>query len=535
MIMPARNEPYDNQADKSKSAPPLSDMNGKTSPLHDTSHLKVPPPCILVIFGASGDLTGKKLIPAIFNLMKQGQLSPNFICVGFARRQKSHEEFRAEMNDHIKQYSRTKAEEADLKNFSEKLYYHTSDFGDDKGYDSLQTFLSDLDKKFGTRGNRVFYLSVQPSAVTSIIDKLKQHKFIYDKTQKDMFSRVIVEKPFGHDLKSAEQLQIELTKNLDEEQIYRIDHYLGKETVQNLLVFRFSNAIFEGLWNNRYIDNIQITVAESIGIEERGAFYEESGLARDIIQNHLMQLLCLVAMEPPTNLTPNAIRDEKVKVLQAIRPLSSEEIEKYALRGQYKEGFIEGEPVKAYRQENRVNPNSNVETFGCIRLLVDNWRLAGVPIYIRAGKRLPKRTTEMCITFKRTPNILFHKDDKHNTPNQVIFRIQPNEGTSIRFNSKVPGSANTIQPVNMDFSYANYFGKGVPEAYERLICDCMLGDNTLFARVDESLNSWKFLNPILDYWASTPLVEEEFYSAGTWGTEESHFLLQSEHRKWKPL
>lgn len=515
--MSAENEPHENQ------------MNKNGNPLEDPSHAVNPPPCILVIFGASGDLTAKKLMPALFNLIKQGQLSPNFVCVGFARRPKSHEEFRKEVAESVKKYSRTKAEEADLKPFLEKLFYHTSEFTDDKGYDSLKTTLEDLDKKYGTGGNRIFYMSVQPSFFLEIIEKLKNHNLIYDQNQKERFSRVIIEKPFGHDLKSAQKLQADLTKNLDEEQIYRIDHYLGKETVQNLLVFRFSNAIFEGLLNNRYVDNIQITVAESIGIEGRGAFYEESGLVRDVMQNHAMQILSLLMMEPPTNLSPNAIRDEKVKVIEAIRPLSSEELEKYALRGQYADGFIEGEPVKAYRKEDKVNPNSNMETFGCIRMEIENWRWSGIPIYVRAGKRLAKRTTEMCITFKKTPNILFHKSDKHNTPNQLIFRIQPNEGSSVRFNSKVPGSP-AIQAVNMDFSYSNYFGKAIPEAYERLIRDCMLGDNTHFARVDESLNSWKFFTPILNYWASKPLSKDEFYQAGKWGTEKSQQLVN-----WKPL
>jgi glucose-6-phosphate 1-dehydrogenase len=508
---------------------------GFQNPLRESSQSGSPEPCILVIFGASGDLTGRKLIPALFNMMKEGQLPPNFVCVGFARRPKSDESFRAEMADHIKKFSRLKGEDSEINEFVEKLFYHASDFEDDGGYESLKTSLKELDKRFGTSGNRIFYLSVQPSSHLPIVEHLKKHGLIYDLSNKTMFSRVIIEKPFGHDLQSAITLQESLTHHLSEEQIYRIDHYLGKETVQNLLVFRFSNGIFEGLWNNRYVDNIQITVAESIGIEGRGAFYEGSGLLRDVVQNHLMQLLSLVTMEPPSNLSPKAIRDEKVKAIQAIRPFSLSDLENSAFRGQYTNGFIEGEPVIAYRKEPNVNPLSNVETFGSLRLEMENWRWSGVPIYIRAGKRLPKRTTELVVTFKRTPTILFHKNDKHNIPNQLIFRIQPDEGTSIKFNSKVPGSTNTIQPVMMDFSYANYFGKEVPEAYERLIYDCMLGDNTLFARVDESLTSWQFFTPILDYWASKPLSEEEFYPAGTLGPMGADFLLRREHRSWKPL
>ncbi len=529
-------QPSDNQKDQSMSPQNKSGNNGPfKNPLKEAHQHSSPDPCLIVIFGASGDLTMRKLIPALYNLMYDGSLPQNFVCVGVARRDFSHDDFRKKMMDGIRQFSRTKPSDEELEKFSSRLFYHKADFADDNGYKTLQPFLQDLDKRYGTRGNRVFYLAVQASAFTTIVDHLKSNGLIYSLSDKERFSRIILEKPFGHDLNSAISLQADLTNNLHEQQIYRIDHYLGKETVQNLLVFRFSNAIFEGLWNNRYVDNVQITVAESIGVESRGDFYESAGLVRDIIQNHLMQLLCLVAMEPPTNLTPQAIRDEKVKVLEAIRHYSEAEIGQFTRRGQYSPGFIEGEPVVAYRKEDRVNPNSNVETFAAMEIHIENWRWSGVPFYIRAGKRLPKRSTEIVVTFKRTPNILFHKDDKHNTPNQIIFRIQPNEGTSIQFNSKVPGSMNIIQPVNMDFQYASYFGRGVPEAYERLIYDCILGDNTLFARVDESLNSWKFLTPILEYWAKSPLKEEEFYPAGTWGTPDAELLLRAGGRIWKAL
>lgn len=507
-----------------------------TNPLKDADHREGPEPCILIIFGASGDLTGRKLIPALYNLMKDGQLPPHFACVGVARREKNREAFTAEMQEHIHKYSRTKPVDTEVNAFSEKLYYYQGDFQEDALYPALDAFLQDLDKKHGTKGNRLFYLSTPPSSFIPIVDRLKRHHLLYDACDPlGRFSRIIIEKPFGHDSKSAIALQNELNKNLSENQIYRIDHYLGKETVQNLLVFRFSNSLFEGLWNNRYVDNIQISVAESIGVEGRGNFFEAQGLTRDIVQNHLMQLLSLVAMEPPINLSADAIRDEKVKVMQALERFNQDQIEKWAVRGQYKEGFIDGEPVVAYRSEPNVSKTSNVETFVALRLQIENWRWAGVPIYVRAGKRLPKRSTEIVITFKKTPNILFHKDNKNNVPNQVIFRIQPNEGIAMKFNSKVPGSANIIQPVNMDFQYANYFGKEVPEAYERLIYDAILGDGTLFSRVDESLNSWDFLTPILDFWASRPLDEEDFYPAGTWGPTSVDYLLKSEHRNWKPL
>ncbi len=501
------------------------------NPFCESDYGTPPEPCILVIFGASGDLTGKKLIPAIFNLMKEGNLPTNFICVGVARRAKTVEVFRDEMFEHIKKFSRTTPEETELRTFVEKLFYYSLEFHDDAAYGNLNIFLSDIDKNYGTRGNRIFYLSVQPSYFLPIIEKLKHHSFIYGAEQKNQFSRVIIEKPFGHDYASAISLQKNLSQYLSESQIYRIDHYLGKETVQNLLVFRFSNSIFEGLWNHRYVDNIQVTVAESIGIEGRGAFYESQGLARDVIQNHLMQLLSLVTMEPPINLTPDKIRDEKVKVLEAIQTVSIED----AVRGQYTDGFINGDPATAYRKELNVNPNSNVETFAAFRLRIENWRWAGVPIYVRAGKRLSKRSTEIVVSFKRVPNILFHKNDLHNRPNQVIFRIQPNEGISIKFNSKVPGSIPIVQPVNMDFQYAHYFGKEVPEAYERLIYDAIIGDSTLFARVDESFCSWKLLTPILDHWAKTPLLPSEFYPAGTFGPKASELLPKQDQRKWKPV
>jgi glucose-6-phosphate 1-dehydrogenase len=505
------------------------------NPFHEPEYGKPPEPCILVILGASGDLTGKKLIPALFNLMREGNLPTNFICVGVARRPKTVEEFREEMSSHIKKHSRATPEDSELYAFSEKLFYYQLEFQDDSAYDNLNLFLKDLDKSYGTRGNRVFYLSVQPTYFLPIIERLKSHSLIYDANHKHAFSRVIIEKPFGHDYDSAIALQKNLSQYLSESQIFRIDHYLGKETVQNLLVFRFGNSTFEALWNNRYVDNIQITVAENIGIEGRGAFYEGQGLTRDVIQNHLMQLLSLVAMEPPINLTPDAIRNEKVKVLQSLQPIAISDLDKFAVRGQYKEGYIDGDPVGAYRNELNVDANSNVETFAALRLQIENWRWAGVPIYVRAGKRLPKRSTEIAISFKKPPSILFHKNDHHNMPNQIIFRIQPNDGISIKFNTKIPGSAAIIQPVNMDFQYASYFGKEVPEAYERLIHDSILGDSTLFARVDESINSWRILTPVLEHWSNQPLNPDEFYSAGTFGPKIADDLPKLEGRKWKPV
>lgn len=492
-------------------------------------------PCILVIFGATGDLTGRKLIPAIYNLAREGQLPSQFACIGFARREKTHEQFREEMRQAINTHSRVKPiDDALWKNFKEQIFYHRAEFHEDEGYKRLQTFLSDLDTKLGTKGNRVFYFSTQPSFFPLICEKMESAGLIYNlDTVKDKWSRIIVEKPFGHDLDSAKALQKELLRFLKEEQIYRIDHYLGKETVQNILVFRFANSLFESVWNNRYIDHVQITVAEDIGIGTRGAFFEEAGLLRDIVQNHMMQLLSLVAMEPPVSLAADAIHDEKVKVLQAIRPLQLEDFESSAVRGQYGAGFINGQPVTGYRQEKNVSPTSNIETYAALRFYIDNWRWADVPFYLRGGKRLPKRATEIAIVFKDPPGVLFQTPHKRNEPNVLSLRIQPDEGTGLKINCKVPGPSSPIQPVKMDFRYGSYFGTSPPEAYERLIQDCILGDNTLFAREDEVFNSWRLLTPLLEHWAANKASDFPNYQSGTWGPKAADQMLSRDRRKWR--
>jgi len=492
-------------------------------------------PCILVIFGATGDLTAKRLMPAVYNLTREGQLSPQFACIGFARREKSHDQFREEMQKAVNTYSRVKPIDESLwGNFKEQIFYHQSEFHDDAGYERLQKFLNELDTRFGTKGNRVFYLSTQPSFFSLICEKLHKFGLLYDeKMVKDKWSRVIIEKPFGHDLNSAIDLQNQLLKFLKENQIYRIDHYLGKETVQNILVFRFANSLFESVWNQRYIDHIQITVAEDLGIGTRGHFWEEAGLLRDIIQNHMMQLLCLVAMEPPVSLGAKAIRDEKVKVLQAIRPFKQIDFEHSVIRGQYAPGFINGEEVKGYRQEKDVDPNSYVETYAALRLFIDNWRWSGVPFYLRSGKRLPKRATEIAVTFKEPPGVLFQSPEKRNEPNILAIRIQPDEGISLKINCKVPGPSSPIQPVKMDFRYGAYFGLAAPEAYERLILDCILGDNTLFAREDEVFNSWRLITPILQFWASAKPTDFPNYQAGSWGPKAADEMIARDKRKWR--
>lgn len=489
----------------------------------------------MVIFGATGDLTGRKLVPALYNLALEGQLPAHFGCVGFARRDKSNEDFRKELLGDVNKFSRNRPVNPEIWNsFNEQIFYHKSEFHEDAGYESLRTMLEDLDKKLGTKGNRVFYLSTQPSFFPLIIEKLKQHKLIYDpKTTSDKWSRVIIEKPFGRDLKSAQTLQKDISQHLEESQIYRIDHYLGKETVQNLMVFRFSNSIFEALWNSHHVEHVQITVSEEIGIGTRGRLWEEAGMLRDIVQNHMMQLLCHVAMEPPTSLRADAIHAEKVKVMDAIRPLDLKQLSQTAVRGQYGPGYIEGKEVIGYRQEENVDPNSSIETYAALKLYIDNWRWSGVPFYLRAGKRLPKRVTEIAIVFKEAPGYLFQSHGKKNEPNTLVIRIQPDEGISLKMNCKVPGLSNTIQPVKMDFLYGTYFGSTPPEAYERLICDCMAGDNTLFARADEALASWKLLTPLLDHWAAEKPKDFPNYASGTWGPEAAEKLLKNDGRCWR--
>ena len=501
-----------------------------TDPIKAAS--RVQSPNILVIFGATGDLTARKLMPALYNLSLDNQLPADFACVGFARRDKNHEQFRKEMKEAVNQFSRNKPVKEDVwSGFEQKLYYHNSDFDQDDGYEKLKIFLEELDKKHGTKGNRVFYLSTQPSFFPMIVEKLHKHGLIYP-LHDERWSRVIIEKPFGHDLKSSIDLQKEITQCLAEEQLYRIDHYLGKETVQNLLVFRFANTIFESSWNNRYIDHVQITVAEDLGIGTRGRFFEEAGILRDIVQNHMMQLLCLVALEPPVSLQANDIRDEKVKVLKAIRPIKMNEFDRYVVRGQYDAGTIAGKPVPAYRQETNVSPTSNIETYVAMELFLDNWRWVGVPFYLRAGKRLSKRTTEITIVFKEIPSILFHQNGKRCESNVLTIRIQPNEGIALNFNSKIPGPSSPIQPVKMDFRYDSYFGMSPPEAYERLICDCMLGENTLFARIDEVETSWKLFTPVLERWAEQKEANLNLYAAGSWGPSAADDLMAREGRSW---
>lgn len=495
---------------------------------------KVSEPCILVIFGATGDLTGRKLLPALYNLAHDSLLPSHFACVGFARREKSDEDFRQESKQDINQFSRNRPVDPALFDaFANQMFYHQSSFDTDEGYISLKAKLKSLDQTFGTKGNRIFYLSTQPSYFPLIVEKLSKNGLINNPNDKNApFTRVIIEKPFGEDLQSALTLQDNISKHLDESQIFRIDHYLGKETVQNLLTFRFCNPIFEDIWNNKYVDHVQITVAEELGIGTRGHFFEEAGMMRDIVQNHAMQLLSITMMEPPSNFGADAIHDEKVKVLEAIGQMTQEEIDASVVRAQYTSGLINGEEVVGYREEKDVDPKSQVETYVAMKLKVDNWRWAGVPVYLRAGKRLTRRATEVAVTFKQPPG-LKALVDRNITPNTLVMHIQPNEGISLKINSKVPGLAKVVQPVKMDFRYGSYFGSKPPEAYERLIADCMAGDSTLFARNDEVISSWRIITPILQRWKSSNPPPLATYEAGSQGPLESTNLLENDGRTWR--
>lgn len=500
----------------------------------DSCRPKLAEPCVMVIFGATGDLTGRKLLPALYNLAKDDQLPTHFACVGFARRDKDNQIFRAEMKEAVSNFSRTQPLDEQLwSTFQEQIFYHQSEFHDDEGYERLRLALLDIDRKFGTKGNRVFYLSTQPSFFPLIVEKLAAHQLIYDPNDNSKWSRVIVEKPFGNDLQSAIKLQDELTKFLDENQLYRIDHYLGKETVQNLLILRTTNPIFEAIWNHKHIDHMQITVSEEIGIGTRGQFWEEAGMLRDIVQNHMMQLLALVAMDPPADLHSATIHAEKIKVMKRLRPLPADQIDNFAVRGQYGAGFINGAPVIGYRNENRVSPTSNVETYAALELRLDHPRWEGVPFFLRAGKRLPKRITEIAIYFKESSNLIY-QSKRSPDPNILVIRIQPGEGISLKTNCKVPGINQMIQPVTMDFRYSSYFGLTSPEAYERLLCDCMIGDSTLFARADEVLASWKLITPVLEHWQATPITFPN-YASGTWGPTAADQMLTRQNYRWRLL
>ena len=493
----------------------------------------VPEACNVVIFGATGDLTHRKLIPALYNIAADGELPPEVAVIGMARREKTDDEFRTEMGEAVRKFSRQAVRDELWDNFARSLFYHTSDFNDAEGYKRLGERLDQLDKERGTGGNRLFYFAAAPDQFEPILQHLKAAGL--NKSPSGGWARVIVEKPFGTDLASARELNRVVSEAFPEQDTYRIDHFLGKETAQNILVLRFANAIFEPLWNTRYIDHVQITAAETLGVEGRAGYYEGAGALRDMVQNHLLQLLCLVGMEPPTDLGADSIRDEKVKVVRSLRRFSAQDVGINVIRGQYADGAIGGKAVPAYRAEEKVNRNSKTETFVALRLSVDNWRWSEVPIYMRVGKRLPKSGTEISVHFKKAPSVLFNKEADDHSNNVLVIRIQPDEGISLRMEAKMPGTSFRIQPVKMDFHYGTSFGKASPEAYERLLLDAMSGDATLFARCDEVEQAWEFIDRIESAWREAEASPLEQYPAGSWGPDAADELLARDGRAWRRL
>ncbi len=495
---------------------------------------RVPDPSILVLFGATGDLAHRKVIPALYHLWRTNLLPHEFLLLAVGRRPYDDEEFRAEIRTSLEQFSRVLPLDEDAwRSFAERILFERLDFDDPAAFEALAKRLDDLDKENGTRGNHLFYLATQPSQFAAIVAQLGRVGLDHEHHEGG-WRRVVIEKPFGHDLESAKRLNREVGKVFRESQVYRIDHYLGKETVRNLLVFRFGNGIFEPLWNRRYVDHVQITVAESIGIENRGAFYEQTGASRDVLQNHLLQLVSLVAMEPPATFEANALRDEKVKVLRAIE-ITPEDVSNDVVRGQYAAGWVGATQVPGYREEPDVDPESETETFVAAKFMIDDWRWSGVPFYVRTGKRLPKRSTEIAIQYREVPHRLFKDEGVEPDPNLLAIRIQPDEGIMLRFGAKVPGLGLDVRSVTMDFTYGSAFSVDSPDAYETLILDALQGDASLFTRADEVEEAWSIVDPIIDSWASGPAPAFPNYDAGTWGPPEADALIERDGRRWRRI
>ena len=494
-----------------------------------------PDPCTIVIFGASGDLTKRKLLPALYNLAMTYQLPSRFSVVGYARSEMSNEEFRRKMRDAVSELSRTGLkDQATWERFVQNLYYVSGGYGKPEGYRRLKESLAGIDREQSSGVNRIFYLATPPDLYAPIIQQIAAAGLEHNNVLNGRWSRIVIEKPFGSDFETAQELNRQVHAVFDEQQVYRIDHYLGKETVQNILVFRFGNAVFEPIWNRQYVDHVQITAAESMGVEGRGGYYEGAGVIRDMFQNHLLQLLCLTAMEPPVAFAANAVRDEKVKVLRSIRPLSQAEVAQVAIRGQYGEGNAAGKEMKAYRKEPGVAPDSRTESYAVVKVFIDNWRWEGVPFYLRSGKRLAKRVTEIAIHFKRPPLLLFQACPVEQlSPNVLVMRIQPNEGISLTFEVKPPGPDICVSSLSLDFNYHSAFGEDPPDAYETLLVDCMRGDSTLFTRHDWVEMAWSLMTPILQAWEGTQPTGFPNYKAGTWGPKEADLFIERDGRRWR--
>ena len=495
---------------------------------------RVPDPCIVVLFGGTGDLAHRKVLPALYHLWRTNLLPHEFVVLVVGRRPYDDDAYRQDIRTSLEQHSRLLPIDNDAwRSLAERIRYQHLDFADPSGFDELAKRLESLDEERGTRGNRLYYLATQPSQFAEIIGQLGRVGLDHEKHDGG-WRRVVIEKPFGHDLESAKRLNREVGRVFRESQVYRIDHYLGKETVRNLLIFRFGNGIFEPLWNRRYVDHVQITVAESIGIENRGAFYEETGASRDVLQNHLLQLVSLIAMEPPARFEANALRDEKVKVLRAISGAATD-VDANVVRGQYGPGWVAATHVPGYRQERDVDPESETETFVAARLMIDDWRWSGVPFYVRTGKRLPKRSTEIAIQYRAVPHRLFQDEGVEPDPNLLAIRIQPDEGIMLRFGAKVPGLGLDVRSVTMDFTYGSAFNVDSPDAYETLILDALQGDASLFTRADEVEEAWSIVDPIIEAWADGPPPQFQNYDAGTWGPVEADELLAREGRRWRRI
>jgi glucose-6-phosphate 1-dehydrogenase len=504
----------------------VSEVNGVKN--HSSKHAD---PCIMVIFGGTGDLTKRKLFPALYNLAKSNLLAREFAIVCTARTELSHEGFREQMGEEMKKFATAEIEPNIWEWFRERIYYIKGDVKDPGFYPALKVLLEQIDRNHGTSGNYFYYLATSPEFFGEIVRQLGAAWLANG--EHGHWRRVIFEKPFGHDLETAQALNKEITGVLNERQIYRIDHYLGKETVQNILVFRFGNSIFEPIWNRRYIDHVQITASETVGVEKRGGYYENSGALRDMVPNHLFQLVSLTAMEPPISFDANAVRDEQAKVLDAISPIPPEEVLMDAVRGQYDEGIMDDKRVPAYRAEEQVSQNSTTETFVALKLLIDNWRWADVPFYLRTGKRMPKRATEVSIQFKQPPLLLFRDTPVERLrTNRLVIHIQPDEGISLRFGAKIPGPVMRQGAVEMDFNYVEYFGSTPNTGYERLLYDCMIGDATLFQRADMVEAGWRVIEPIIDVWKALPPRAFPNYHSGTWGPKEADELLERDGREW---
>ena len=517
------------QGRKSSKAKPLENVLREGLRLE-----RVPDPSVLVLFGGTGDLAHRKVVPALYQLWRTNLLPHEFVLLAIGRRPYDDEAFRRDIRASLEQFSRILPIETDIwSTFAERINYLQLDFADPAGFDGLARRLETLDEERGTRGNRLYYLATQPSQFAEIAGQLGRVGLDHE-LHDGGWRRIVIEKPFGHDLESAKRLNREVGKVFRESQVYRIDHYLGKETVRNLLVFRFGNGIFEPLWNRRYVDHVQITVAESIGIESRGAFYEETGASRDVLQNHLLQLVSLVAMEPPARFEADALRDEKVKVLRAISN-APEDFTDGVVRGQYGPGWVAATQVPGYRQEPEVDPQSETETFVAARLMIDDWRWSGVPFYVRTGKRLPKRATEIAIQYREVPHRLFKDEGVEPDANLLAIRIQPDEGIMLRFGAKVPGLGLDVRSVTMDFTYGSAFSVDSPDAYETLILDALQGDASLFTRADEVEEAWSIVDPIIEAWADAPAPDFPNYDAGTWGPAAADELLAREGRRWRRI